>query len=353
MNINLQGQISSLGYGVVTANILKELDSLGHAVAFFPMFRASLEVEERFHDVVNRSIRNAGMFDYHAPSVRIWHQFSMAESIGRGKRVGFPIFELDNFNDIEKHHLKSLDVIVVCSQWAKNVVENVIGNEIPVHVAPLGVDMSIFSNSGHTNHDKVTFINVGKWEIRKGHDILVQAFNNAFSEDDNVELLMMCDNPFLPHDENEKWKNYYKRSKLGNKIRFCGKVKTQEQLAMIYSHVDCGIFPTKAEGWCLPALELMACGKHVIITDYSGQTEFCNSDNSYLVEVESMEDAHDGIWFSGQGRWCVPSFDSLVNRMREAYQDIIGGKRVNKEGIKTAERFSWLNTAIKLVEAIQ
>jgi hypothetical protein len=39
------------------------------------------------------------------------------------------------------------------------------------------------------------FLNVGKWEYRKGHDVLLEAFNKAFEPTDNVRLVMNCHNP--------------------------------------------------------------------------------------------------------------------------------------------------------------
>jgi hypothetical protein len=44
---------------------------------------------------------------------------------------------------------------------------------------------------------------MGKWEVRKGHDILVELFNDAFMSTDDVELWMCNHNPFYTKEENE------------------------------------------------------------------------------------------------------------------------------------------------------
>ena len=51
------------------------------------------------------------------------------------------------------------------------------------------------------------------------------------------------------------------------------------------SQVDCGVFPSRAEGRNLELLEMMSAGKHVITTDYSAHTEFCTKDNAGLVPI--------------------------------------------------------------------
>ena len=63
------------------------------------------------------------------------------------------------------------------------------------------------------------------------------------------------------------------------------------------------MFPSLAEGWNLEALEMMACGKQVIITDFSAHTEFCTKENADLVSISDTEPAFDGKWFFGQGNW--------------------------------------------------
>ena len=197
--------------------------------------------------------------------------------------------------------------------------------------------------------ETTSFFNAGKWEVRKGHDVLVEAFNAAFGQNDNVSLTLMPHNPFLTENETREWVNLYKNSKLGNKITILPAAKTHTQVARVMQYMDCGVFPSRAEGWNLEALEMMACGKHIIITDYSGHTEFCNGINSLLIKIDSLEDAYDGKWFHGDGQWA--SFEEnqmkeLINNMRFIHEEKQAGRLdvFNKAGIQTAQQFTWENT---------
>jgi hypothetical protein len=119
----------------------------------------------------------------------------------------------------------------------------------------------------------------------------------------------------------------------------------------------CGVFPSRAEGWNLELLEMMSCGKPVIATNYSAHTEFCNEENTLLIEIDSMETASDGKWFNGNvGEWASlegNAFDTLVSHMRDVYSDWQESRLlVNEEGIRTAVDFSWDRTAEKIKEAI-
>lgn len=354
--LNIISPINQLGYGVAGLNIVKAISKL-QDVALWPISQPQV-TNQNDADIVSKAIKNSHFFEYDSPCIRIWHQHDMAQFVGRGPKIGFPIFELDHFSDIEKHSLSYLDKIFVCSSWARDIVINNIKiSPQNVNVIPLGVDTSIFKPYVHNGQTESTiFFNCGKWEVRKGHDVLVKMFNQAFDENDNVQLWLMCDNPFLSEDEAKYWKNLYYGSKLGSKIRIFSRVSTQEQVYNIMSQIDCGIFPSKAEGWNLELLELMSCGKAVITTNYSAHTEFCDTSNAMLIDIQETEKAIDNKWFFGQGNWAKISdsvIDSFIDCMREIHrQKTETGLASNMGGIKTANRFTWDNTAQEIIKNV-
>ena len=102
---------------------------------------------------------------------------------------------------------------------------------------------------------------------------------------------------------------------------------------------------------------MMACGKKVIATNYSAHTEFCNKDNTLLVDIEKLEPAYDGVFFSGAcGQWANigdPQKEQIVNHMRSVH---VNKKEnhlcLNEEGIKTAIHFSWENSAKEVINGL-
>ena len=349
MELNLTAPINDLGYGVAGLNILKGLVRNGVKVSYWPIGQATPHTQEDL-EVITECMSNSQFFNSKAPSLRLWHQHDMSQHIGSGKRVGFPVFELNRFSDIEKHQLASLDKIVVCSEWAKGVVQKEVPGSI-VDVAPLGVDQSIFQQLEKERTDTTVFLNVGKWEVRKGHDILSEAFNEAFDEDDKVELWMMNHNPFLDEDQEKEWHNLYLNSRLGSKIKILPRVETHFEVAQIMQQADVGVFPSRAEGWNLEALEMMAMGKQVILTNYSAHTEFATDKNSKLIEVNEREDAYDGIWFHGQGEWASIG-DSQISQLIEHMRDCKKEEGKNENGVSTANEFTWDNCAAKIMESV-
>jgi glycosyltransferase involved in cell wall biosynthesis len=357
MNINICGVVNNLSYGIVTTNIVRSLISIGHKVALFPINPNNMECEPHLQPSIRMALENAKTLDFYAPCIRIWHQFDMSQFVGKGKKIGFPIFELNRFNKQEKHHLYGgCDQLFVCSKWAKEICER----ELPlplvendnVKVIPLGVDLSIFSPVDRPSNGPFVFLNCGKWERRKGHDILVHAFNKAFSDQDDVELWMMPTNCFNTPEENYKWESLYLESKLGHKIKLIDRQDSQKDVANFMRRAHCGIFPARAEGWNLEALEMLACAKPLIISANTGHTEYITWDNSFWIDTPNMEPAHDGKWFHGQGDWHSIGgieVNKIADIMRYAYNQ---GPVSNDDGYETACKFTWINTAKEIIGAL-
>ena len=368
MNINFMAPINDVSYGIVGWNLLRELDKIANVTLWPTPCIHNAHITANNTEIVHKCVDRQRSFDYDAPSVRLWHQFDLAQHIGRGPRYGFPIFELDSFTKQEKHHLEWLDGIIVCSEWAAGVLYDELGiDNIHIDVVPLGVDPTIFYPSpGQVDEHHTRFLSVGKWEIRKGHDVLIDAFNAAFEPQDKVSLWMLSHNFFLEPernggvDGNIDWAKQYTQSKMGHKVDILSRTGTQAAVARIMNGVDCGVFPSRAEGFCLPLLEIMACGKPVIATDYSGHTEFVSPTNCLLIDVYEMEEAYDGKFFFGadkeHGNWAQlgeAQFDQLVYYMRKVHKDKQEqGILENHAGLLTAKSMSWENSAKKLLAAV-
>jgi glycosyltransferase involved in cell wall biosynthesis len=345
--MNISAPINNTGYGIASTNIIKKI-YYEHTknISVFAIGGSYVDNQndyDLFSELVYNSISS---IDINAPYLKIWHQFDLLQKIGKGKYFAFPFFELDKFNDLEKKHMSVPDTLFVTSNWAKKIVtENNISTNI--EVCPLGVDTSIFD---HTLNDRITsrqkyiFLNIGKWEVRKGHDILFDIFHKAFPDNDDVELWILASentNSYSSKEDLEKWKKKYNAPN----IKLFSGFDNHGQIANLIAQTDCGIYPSRAEGWNLELLETMAMNKPVIATDYSAHTEFCNQKNCYLVDINETEPAFDGKAFKGQGSWAKidqSQIDQIIDYMRYVYSNNI---RKNSAGIETAEKYSWSNSA--------
>ena len=355
MDINLTCPINQLGYGIVGTNVFLNLAKENN-VSLWPL--GPMEADEKIHDLIKKSLDNSKYFKYDAPSIKIWHQFEMAGHPGNGKKIGFTFFETSKLKDNEIHHLNFLDKIVVCSDWAKNVLINCKIPSEKIVVTNLGVDNSLFNEATQDNSKPTTkIVCVGKWEIRKGHDLILDILEKTFDVDDDFKLIMCCSNPFLSEEEQKYWISIFEKSKFFDKIIVLkDRLKSQKEVHHLMSSADVGIFPYRAEAWNLELSEMLSIGKNCIATNYSGPTHFAKDAGCTLIDIDGMESAYDGKWFDGHSEWAkldktyVKSFSEALRSIHESKKN--GILKTNIDGINYFKNNTWEKTVKNILSAI-
>lgn len=361
MDINLIAPICDTGYGTVGLNLLLALERAGHEVCLYP--RGQIEAAEEHGELIQQALGRRIRPNFDAPAITLAQHAApdLVLTLGRSRHCAFIIFELDTFSPDEIYRLRGMDRVLTCSEWGKRVlVENGL-SEDHVRVVPLGVDSRLFTNPPEIRereHNDTVFFSTGKFEVRKGYDFLSVAFNKAFTPTDPVRLVLHAWNPFQGDDLNETWVNMFKQTAMADRVFISrDRFETQAPLADLMSQSDCGLFLSRAEGWNLGLLEMMALGKPVIATNYSGHTEFLNTNNSRQIDIDEVEPANDGIAFKGQGNWArldIPQAQQAIEHLRAIHKLKQSGQlSPNTAGIKTAREFSWDHTATQLIKAVQ
>lgn len=350
MNIYLNAPINTqTSYGITGLNLIQSLSKLGHTVNAYPIGTTS------YYPYQNKIRESVEREKYGKPhiAVKLYHQHSLFETVGE-YHIGFPIFELNKFSNYELQSLSHCDELWVCSQWAKDIVDSYDRQTwygLPeCQVVPLGVNSEVFSPQPLFEKDDFAFFFPGKFEYRKGFDIVADVFDAAFPTE-NVQLIFLPTNLFIK--DNEDWARSLFESNLGKrgKIQISPRLDNEGDVVSLYAYSDCVVSFSRAEGWNLPLLEALSCGRQVIATNYSGHTEFLNHENAHLIDIKGMEEANDGIFFHGDGEWADISknFDDFVDILREVYKK---GRQFNQAGVKTSHKFSWENSAKAFVKAL-
>lgn len=355
-NYNLVATVNQLGYGVVGSGLLRGLSELGYEVALWPLGPCESGQEDAV--LINKAIGRAAFYDADAPCLRLYHPFDMALFAGRGPRLGYTFFETTTLRSMEFHQLRSLDKVFVPSRWARDILER---NGIPassILVAPPGVDTRVFDSrltKTVAPHKSTTILNVGKWEYRKGHDFVLKAFERAFREDDDVHLIMACYNPLkVPGFDgpavSEQFARLYRSSSLASKMTIIdGRLRTQQEVASLMAAADIGFFPSRAEGWNLPAAEMAAMGKQLVLTDYSAHTEFAHDACACLIDIDSYEKAYDGAFFHGDvGEWAHLGEKQLTQAadiLRDLHERKQTGNLLPLSTQSFVTKYTWKNTA--------
>lgn len=172
----------------------------------------------------------------------------------------------------------------------------------PIKVMPLGVDINRYSCKTpkydfQESLNEFVFLSVFKWGYRKGYDILLKAYMDEFSSEDNVSLVLVtrCETDPNPNRISEDLA--FIRSGIDKKdeelphISVFTKPFSEKDLPKVYTAANAYICISRGEGFNLPVVEAASCGLPVIASNCSGTTDFLTKENSYLVEPSGFAKA--------------------------------------------------------------
>ncbi len=148
---------------------------------------------------------------------------------------------------------------------------------------------------------------------RKNPVGLVEAFMRAFKPGEGPQLLIKTINaPLRPLAEEEVlWAAHGRPD-----IHLIDRSLSAEDLDGLMAACDCYVSLHRAEGFGLTMAEAMAIGKPVIATGYSGNVDFMNAENSYLVEYDIGRVGAENEIYPPDGEWAQPSVEHAAELMR-------------------------------------
>lgn len=104
-------------------------------------------------------------------------------------------------------------------------------------------------------------------------------------------------------------------------IIFINKYLTDLQTTSLLNISDCYVSLHRSEGLGLPMAEAMLLGKPVIATNYSGNLEFMNASNSFLVNY-TMTSVNDNYTNSDKDSfWANPDLFHASKLMKKVYSE--------------------------------
>jgi hypothetical protein len=152
---------------------------------------------------------------------------------------------------------------------------------------------------------------------RKNPVGLIEAFKRAFAAGEGPRLLLKTINaPLRPLAEEEVlWAAHGRPD-----IHVIDRSLSGAQLNGLMAACDCYVSLHRSEGLGLTMAEAMAIGKPVIGTGYSGNVDFMNAENSYLVDYELGRVGPDCEIYPPEGEWADPSVEHAAELMRRVVE---------------------------------
>jgi glycosyltransferase involved in cell wall biosynthesis len=227
-----------------------------------------------------------------------------------------------------------------------------------IEVVPNGVDLERFTPDGPAldlggDDDVCTFLFVGGTIWRKGADLLVRAWTQAFGPGDAVRLVIK---DFGASSVYRGQSVIGDPSLLARDPRLAPIVHLADEVAYadlpaLYRAADVAVLPYRAEGFCLPALEAMACGVPVIHNASGPTGEFVPADGGWALAGERRPAPRVGaIELALEGWVHEVSVEELAGALRAAAADAAERRRRGAVAADAARAHGW-DAAVTRAEA--
>jgi hypothetical protein len=238
------------------------------------------------------------------------------------KAIGFATFETYEPPKAWIDILNNMDAVICPSQFNYKIFAHA-GIKRPLFYVPHCFDDALYNKNvvRLQKFDKFTFLFAGTWKKRKGWPQLIEAFFREFSNKDNVQLLLKTDKVQTASQDIEKMRVNMNLGKEYPPILFERRIFDDEHLPSFYKSADCLVMPTLGEGFGLPALQCMAVGTPVIVTNFSGCQDYAAEDRCTLIEPSGfvLQSTMDNITQFNNKKWPRLTVQSIQDAMRSVF----------------------------------
>jgi glycosyltransferase involved in cell wall biosynthesis len=240
------------------------------------------------------------------------------------------------------------DTVVTGSTWCERILQSYGLDNVTTIIQ--GIDPTIFNMTHREKEylrESFVLFSGGKFELRKGQDLVLRAFRTLQDRYRDVMLVTSWYN---------HWPASMRTMTLSPHIRFSavsGEYLSLMQRTLVenginpdrvitlppypnimmtrfYRNSDVGVFPNRCEGGTnLVMMEYMACGKPVIAANTSGHRDVLTTHNS--LRLQSLTPLTISDERGPVAVWDEPSLDELVAHLEWAYHHREDLKRIGEQ----------------------
>ena len=255
---------------------------------------------------------------------------------------------------------RNLDLILPSSQYAKKVFLDAKIPESSLQVVPHGVDLSDYQTEPYQlkTNKKIKILNVcGQVHRRKNLNGILEAYGKAFSQDDDVCLVLKVADKKPSASFEVSFRDLYKEWRSKN--------PKAGEVEIIYNYIDkieslflsCDIHFSLSNIECfhIPSLQSMAAGMVTIQSAYGGHTDFLNTDNSLLVEGKLGRCPPNYQYWtpSPYAEMFIPNLDDAVDKLKYAVENYETLHEQFTPYMKsTVEKLSWSNVTNQILSLV-
>ena len=355
--VNISGFFNAeIGFGEAIRNNLKALEKVG--IPAKPI-NFNMHLSHRLNDNSlnfdeNKNDYPVNMVHVNMDTIYSFFKEKTAAFFENKYNIGYWAWEMEEFPEEYVEYFKYYDEIWTCSRYCLDSMS--LKSNIPVVNIPHAInidekDINANFDTGLSS-DNYNFLFVFDYNSlieRKNTIALIDAYEKAFGIDnEKVKLVLKTSIP--GSNLSRARKKVIARIGNNSSIIYKEEMLRRNDLLALMNFADCYVSLHRSEGFGLTMAEAMALGKPVIATGYSGNLDFMNVNNSFLVKYKMIKHDYDLSVLPKNNYWSEPDTDHAAELMKFVFENqkyaVEIGLRA-KEDIKTYFSLEAIGTKMK------
>ena len=209
---------------------------------------------------------------------------------------------IDVLYDLERLYIEEADGVMSISEAIKQTIGEqyaIDWSRLNVKTIPLGVDTGLFHEARNRQNGKnIELLFVGRFEHRKGIDLLLNILPKLLADHDDVTVRLVGNASITDADGKSIYQDFtkqYQNQPWFKRITQSGYI-SDDELAEAYAQCTIFVAPSRYESFGLIFIEAMMNGKPVVGSRVGGIPEIIDDGvNGLLFESENETDLHDKL----------------------------------------------------------
>ncbi|MFP3603806.1 glycosyltransferase family 4 protein [Paraburkholderia sp. SIMBA_053] len=209
--------------------------------------------------------------------------------------------------------------------------------DTPVHHMPMAVDIPaptqrVRGRFGLPEDDFLFYLmfDGNSWLTRKNPLAGVQAFQKAF--DASISGVGLVIKGMNIREDDAIWKRIRDMASRDWRIRIVSEKLTRQDLINFMASLDSYVSLHRSEGFGRVIAEAMLLAQPVVVTNFSGNVDYCDTETAFLVDGELVPlKAGDYLFHEGQ-YWCDPDVAQAAQQIRRVFEDAAARNRIAAAG---------------------